>query len=191
LRTVLVRIDEGETITKLDEREVVILLERPDLTITWSRYRPNVPGPGLHVHREHVDAFYVLEGVLSFPVGPDAERVSLPPGGFAAVPPNVVHTFVNDGSVEARWLNFHAPEKGFGQYLRDARDGNPARFDTFDPPADGGLPAGDVIVAREIPDSGIGVPPDLWVVEGDEERADAYNVRIDERRFVSVRAPAR
>src|ERR671916_1522391 len=98
----LVRLDGGETITDLEEREVVLLLERPDLTITWSRYRPNVPGPDLHVHREHVDAFYVLEGVLSFPVGPDGERVSLSAGGFVAVPPNVVHTFINEGSVEAR-----------------------------------------------------------------------------------------
>jgi Cupin domain len=100
----------------------------------------------LHVHREHTDAFYVLEGALTFMVGPAAERVRVPAGGFAAVPPNVVHTYVNDGTAEARWLNMHAPDKGFADYLRAARDGIAASFDSFDPPADGGLPAGDVIV---------------------------------------------
>ena len=142
----LLRLDAGETITRREERDVVILTDRPELTVTWSRYVPAEPGPDLHVHREHTDAFYVLEGALTFIVGPEAERVSVPAGGLVAVPPNVVHTYVNDGTAEARWLNMHAPDKGFADYLRGARDGVAASFDSFDPPADGGLPAAGVVM---------------------------------------------
>ncbi len=143
----IVRLGDGETITELDRRNVVILVERPDLTITWTRYSAGEPGPDLHVHREHTDAFYVLEGELTFAVGPTAMRITVAAGGFVAVPPNVAHSFLNESSADARWLNFHAPDKGFAAYLRAARDGADAAFDSFDPPADGGLPADSVVVA--------------------------------------------
>ena len=176
----IVRLDDGETITELERRNVVILVERPDLTITWTRYSAGEPGPDLHVHREHTDAFYVLEGELTFAVGPTAMRITVAAGGFVAVPPNVAHSFLNDSSADARWLNFHAPDKGFAAYLRAARDGADAAFDSFDPPADGGLPAAEVIVTGpgegERLKSGNrmaflkGVLPDLslseWLVDG-------------------------
>ena len=54
---------------------------------------------------------------------------------------DVVHTFVNESGGDARWLNMHAPDHGFAEYLRAARDGEDVAFDSFDPPADGGLPA--------------------------------------------------
>jgi quercetin dioxygenase-like cupin family protein len=145
---------EGETITEKERRQVVIVAERPDLTVTWSRYASGEPGPDLHVHREHTDAFYVLEGELTFPVGPGgAERLRVAAGGFVAVPPNVVHTYVNESGADARWLNFHVPDTGFASYLRGLRHGRVPEFDQFDPPADGGRPAADVIVGepRDIP----------------------------------------
>jgi quercetin dioxygenase-like cupin family protein len=52
--------------------------------------------PDPHVHREHTDAFYVLEGELTFAVGPAAERIGVAAGGFVAVPPGVVHSFANE-----------------------------------------------------------------------------------------------
>jgi quercetin dioxygenase-like cupin family protein len=142
-------VQSGETITEQERRNVLILADGPELTITWTRYASGEDGPDLHVHREHTDAVCVLDGALTFPVGPDgAERVSLGPGGFAAVPPNVVHTFVNDSGGEARWLNFHAPDEGFAASLRGRRDGSDPGFDSFDPPAGGGLPAVEVVVGR-------------------------------------------
>jgi quercetin dioxygenase-like cupin family protein len=68
-KSVIVRPGEGETITALERREVVLLAEREQLTITWSRYAAGERGPDLHVHREHTDAFYVLDGELTFTVG--------------------------------------------------------------------------------------------------------------------------
>jgi quercetin dioxygenase-like cupin family protein len=172
---VSLRVGDGETITEQARRNVLVLAERHEISITWSRYAPGERGPDLHVHLEHTDAFYVLEGELTFVLGPGADRVRVPAGGFAAVPPRVVHSFVNEGGADACWLNMHAPDTGFAAYLRDVRDGEDAAFDSFDPPADGGLPAAGVIVTGpgegERMASGDrvvvlkGVMPDLCVAE--------------------------
>lgn len=168
----LLRLDDAETITQRERRDVVIVVAGPDLTVTWSRYAQGERGPDPHVHREHTDAFYVLEGALTFEVGPGGERVRLPADGFLAVPPNVVHSFANDGTTDARWLNMHAPDEGFADYMRAARDGVAASWDSFDAPADGGLPAVGVIVsgpgAGERLASGVllkGGQPELSVAE--------------------------
>jgi quercetin dioxygenase-like cupin family protein len=176
-RADLVRVGDGETITARERRHVELLAAGGGLTVTWSRYAPGEPGPDLHVHREHTDAFYVLEGELTIRVGPAAERVTLAAGGFVAVPPGVVHTY--DSELEARWLNFHAPDCGFADYLRALRDGGPSRFDQFDPPADGGAPGATAIVAQrgegERRDGALvrGAPPGLTVAELDLEAAAA------------------
>ena len=142
----MLRREDGETITARERRDVILLTAGDDLTVTWSRYAAGERGPDLHVHREHIDAFYVLEGELTFGVGPDGDPVRVGPGGFVAVPPDVAHGFANESDAEVCWLNFHAPDKGFAAYLRDARDGKDAAFDSFDPPADGGRPGSEVIV---------------------------------------------
>ena len=135
----------GEKITDRERRRLVILSERPELTVTWSRYAPGEAGTELHVHREHVDAFYVLSGELTFFLGPRGEPVALGAGSFVAVPPNVVHAFRNESDAETSWLNFHAPDAGFADSLRGVSD-----FDNFDPPDDGGLPAAEAIVAAPL-----------------------------------------
>ena len=138
----------GETIAAQERRAVVILLDSPALTLTWSRYAAGEPGPDLHVHREHTDSFYVLEGELTFLVGPDAERIRVGAGGMVSVPPNVVHTYVCEGPGEARWLNMHSPDAGFAEYMRGLRDGIGVGFDSYDPPTDGGRPASDAVVVQ-------------------------------------------
>jgi mannose-6-phosphate isomerase-like protein (cupin superfamily) len=60
-----------------------------------------------HVHVDEDDAFYILEGELTFRFGDDA--VAAPPGTFVLVPPGVEHGFRNDGTVPVRMLNVHAP----------------------------------------------------------------------------------
>lgn len=60
-----------------------------------------------HVHREEDDAFYILEGEMTFVLG-DRE-VAAPPGTFVLVPPGVEHGFRNDGAEPVRMLNIHAP----------------------------------------------------------------------------------
>jgi quercetin dioxygenase-like cupin family protein len=143
-----VRLGDGEKVTDEERREIVLLAAEPELAVTWSRYGAGERGPDLHVHRGHTDAFYVLEGALTFAVGPDAERVRVAAGGFTAVPPNVIHTFANDESADALFLNFHAADSGFAAYLRARGAGADAAWDSFDPPADGGRPASDAVVSR-------------------------------------------
>jgi mannose-6-phosphate isomerase-like protein (cupin superfamily) len=143
----------GETITDRPQRHVVILAEREEISILRYRLAPGERGPEPHVHHEHTDAFYVLEGELTFPLGPEGEPVRVPAGGLVAAPPNLVHTFVNEGSTDARFLNIHAPDGRFAAYMRGRRDRDEnASFDSFDPPEDGGLPLSEGIVSG--PDEG-------------------------------------
>jgi mannose-6-phosphate isomerase-like protein (cupin superfamily) len=60
-----------------------------------------------HVHEEEDDAFYIVEGEMTFTFGD--EETPAPPGMFVLVPPGVEHGFRNDGEVPVRVLNIHAP----------------------------------------------------------------------------------
>jgi mannose-6-phosphate isomerase-like protein (cupin superfamily) len=60
-----------------------------------------------HVHEDEDDAFYIVEGEMTFSV--EGENVAAPPGTFVLVPPGLVHGFRNDGDVPVRMLNIHAP----------------------------------------------------------------------------------
>ena len=120
-----------------------LLLAHELLDVTWSRYEPGERGPEPHVHRKHVDSFFVLEGELVFLVGPQLEKVLAPAGTFVSVPQNVVHTFANESGGTAFYLNFHSPSGGFAEHLR----GRDESFDSFDPPEDGGRPASAAIVS--------------------------------------------
>ena len=60
-----------------------------------------------HVHADEDDAFYILEGELTFVL--DGEDVAAPAGTFVLVPPGVEHGFRNDTTEAVRILNIHAP----------------------------------------------------------------------------------
>lgn len=60
-----------------------------------------------HVHPDEDDAFYIVEGEMTFLLGD--ERVAAPPGTFVLVPPGVEHGFRNDQLDPVRMLNIHAP----------------------------------------------------------------------------------
>jgi mannose-6-phosphate isomerase-like protein (cupin superfamily) len=140
---ILLAAGEGEVITDREARTVRVTAGWDELVVTESRYGQGERGPDLHVHREHADAFYVLDGRLVFGLA-DIE-LTAGPGTFILIPPNVAHTFRNEEEADARFLNFHAPGKGFDDYLRGgAKD--PA-FDSFEPPPDGGLPASEALVS--------------------------------------------
>lgn len=140
----------SETITDRPGRRLELLEATPERTVTWTRHAPGQEGTQPHVHHEHADAFYVLEGELTLPVGSAGERVTIGPGGFVSVPPGVVHCFRNASGADALWLNVHAPDAGFAGYLRSARDGTPTPdWDDHEPPADGGRPASDVTVVHD------------------------------------------
>jgi mannose-6-phosphate isomerase-like protein (cupin superfamily) len=64
-------------------------------------------GPPEHAHEAEDDAFYILEGELTF--GVEGEEVVAGPGTFVLVPPGVLHTFANRGDALVRMANIHAP----------------------------------------------------------------------------------
>ena len=70
-----------------------------------------------HVHDDHVDAFFVLEGELDLEVA--GEEVRVGPGGFAAAPPGAEHG-IRRLETATRFLNFHAPDAGFADFVRDS-----------------------------------------------------------------------
>jgi mannose-6-phosphate isomerase-like protein (cupin superfamily) len=134
--------EEGEVVTDRPERTIRILADLPEVCVTWTRYVAGEEGPGPHIHKEHCDAFFVLTGELNFGIGPEVERITAGPGTFVLAPPEVIHTFRNDGPGDATWLNLHAPSKGFASFLRDPD----FVWDSFDAPADGGRPRSEAIV---------------------------------------------
>ena len=130
--------EQGEVVTDRPERTIRILADLPELCLTWTRYVPGEEGPGpahpqgarrrlLHPHRR--------AQLRPRPGGRAGEGRARAPSSPRR--PNVIHTFRNDGPDDATWLNFHAPSKGFANFLRDPD----FVWDSFDAPADGGAPA--------------------------------------------------
>jgi mannose-6-phosphate isomerase-like protein (cupin superfamily) len=60
-----------------------------------------------HRHQDEDDAFYILEGTMTFDLG--EERVTAGRGTFVLVPPGVEHGFRNESGDVVRMLNLHAP----------------------------------------------------------------------------------
>jgi mannose-6-phosphate isomerase-like protein (cupin superfamily) len=103
-----------------------------EIAVTSSRLAAGERGDEPHVHHEHTDAFYLLEGELTFELGPDAEQLTLGAGAFVAVPPYVGHSFFNGSNDDVRWLSIHVPGRDWA---------------SFELPADGGRPAGDAVIS--------------------------------------------
>ena len=133
----------GEIVGDSAVRRVEILSDDEALHATWSRFGPHTVGADLHVHHEHTDLFYVLEGELTVRLGSEDEEVALRAGTLARVPPFVVHGFRNRSDADVRYLNFHAPGRGFADFLRALRDGRTFSYDQHPPPPDGGRPTTD------------------------------------------------
>ena len=67
-----------------------------------------------HTHDAEDDAFYIVEGEMTFVFGEKA--VPAPPGTFVLVPPGIEHGFRNEGTQPVRMLNIHAPA-GFDERI--------------------------------------------------------------------------
>ena len=105
-----------------------------------------------HVHM-HAEAFYVLEGELTFEVGAERETITIGAGGLVVAPPGVAHSYGTVGARPARWLIIHAGDGGFATFMRGIRDGVKVEWDITPVPLDGGLPSDHAIVSRPSPGS--------------------------------------
>jgi mannose-6-phosphate isomerase-like protein (cupin superfamily) len=125
-QAVLLGPGEGE---RLNER-IVVKIERPELSVNEVNVEGPFEGAGPHFHKEHVDVFYVLEGELEITNG--TETLQAGPGTSVAVPPGIVHGFTIPGPGGARYLNIHAPDGGFIEYLRRRIAGGDFAWDSYD-----------------------------------------------------------
>ena len=78
---------------------------------TLSAYEAIVPaataGPPLHLHRTWDEAFYVLDGEMTFLI--DGREHLAPAGSFVFVPRGILHTFWNAGNAPAKQLTIFTP----------------------------------------------------------------------------------
>jgi len=72
--------------------------------------------PPLHVHHREDEAFYLLEGEMTFHVG--EQRLQARTGSFVFLPRDVPHSFTVDGDGEAKVLQLSSPP-GIEQFFRD------------------------------------------------------------------------
>jgi len=84
--------------------------------LSENQVAPGFPGPPLHTHERIHDAFYVLEGTLTFQV--EDEEIEAGPGTFVCVQPGTPHRFSNQTDEPVRFLNFNTPA-GFENYMRE------------------------------------------------------------------------
>jgi len=73
-----------------------------------------------HVHHAEDEAFYVLEGQLTFFC--QGEKASIGPGGYIFGPRNIPHGFRVDRSTPARILLLTTPGGGFENFVREASE---------------------------------------------------------------------
>ncbi|CAN5686559.1 hypothetical protein BH20ACT14_BH20ACT14_01210 [soil metagenome] len=128
---------EGEVLADSQSWSSRIKAARDELLLFESSSGPGERGAAPHIHREHADAFYVLEGELLFHVA--GEQRSLSVGSFVLAPPELVHGF-EVGPEGARYLNLHVPGRAYASLARARRDGiefDAAGGDSFPPPTDG------------------------------------------------------
>ena len=121
---------------------VVLRSALDELTITETRNTQGQAGASPHLHRQHTDSFYVLEGELAFLL--DDEEHVVGPGAMVSAPPGVVHGFRSLSP--ARLLNFHTPDRRFAEHLRALDRGAAGGFDAYDAEPGSGLPGSDAVL---------------------------------------------
>jgi uncharacterized cupin superfamily protein len=116
------------------------------------RMEPGAPGASPHIHREQLEAFYVLDGVVELHL--DGRSFAAPRGTFVNVPENMAHGFRNPYQDQATMLIIFNPALNREEYFKGLaelyQDGNRpsedelldlmARYDQFELSLDGTVP---------------------------------------------------
>lgn len=115
---IVVRAGEGETISAAGVQHL-FKLTGDRLGLARFVVPPGIVGAAPHVHHEHDETFYVLEGVLT--VATAAGDIAVLAGDLAYAPRGSVHGFRNASDAEAVALCMYTPP-GYEQYFRDVHD---------------------------------------------------------------------
>lgn len=83
----------GEILRFLDDSKMVLKAEDGDVTHYEYVAAPSAKGSAQHVHSNHDETFYVVEGTFEFALGEDT--VVAPPGSFLKVNRGQPHGFRN------------------------------------------------------------------------------------------------
>lgn len=94
----------------------------------WEVLAPPGDSPALHVHRADDESFFVIEGHVRFRCGD--QDIAAGSGSFVFLPRGVPHTFVVEGTTNARLVGLLTPGGG-EQFFVDA--GRPAEADGLPP----------------------------------------------------------
>ena len=78
--------------------------------------------PPAHIHHRQTEAFYLLDGEMTFQVG--GQTLSAQTGDFVFMPRGVAHAYRVDGDDEARVLILSSPP-GLDRFFKEASEGDP------------------------------------------------------------------
>jgi uncharacterized cupin superfamily protein len=95
---------------------VALLADVEEIAIaeTWSE--PGRSPAPQHVHRRHVESFYVLEGELT--VTAAGRELHPTAGSWVQIPAGLAHAVAVAGERPVRFLELHTPSCAFGAFLR-------------------------------------------------------------------------
>jgi mannose-6-phosphate isomerase-like protein (cupin superfamily) len=138
-RPLLVRAGEGESVWSLGGR----FTAKATAAVTEERFALveavafQATEPPLHIHHHEDEAWYILDGKMTFYVGDEVLEATA--GCFAFAPRGIPHTFTVD--VEPTRVLVFASPAGFEHFALEL--GEPAHDDT--PPADLAMPSPEVL----------------------------------------------
>ena len=123
-RGVFVGPADGKDLTNPIGGAMVVKVRDADTASAYSVHDntipPGAPGPRPHLHLDHEEAFYVLEGELHVRVGP--RGIVAPAGSFVVVPRGVAHRPSNPGPEPTRVLLIFSPA-GMDRFFEEAAEG--------------------------------------------------------------------
>ena len=78
--------------------------------------QPKVPGPPPHYHEDAAELFYIIDGVMDVMCNGNWQKLEA--GNSLTVPKGAVHTFINNGDVDCKWITAFSP-RGFEKFFVD------------------------------------------------------------------------
>ena len=115
--------DDGKVLPNPIGGRMTVKVRDEDTTGAYSIHDntipPGSPGPRPHIHRNHEETFYVLEGELTVQAG--TRTVTAPAGSFVVIPRGVVHQPSNPSSEPTRVLLIFSPA-GMDRFFEEAAE---------------------------------------------------------------------
>jgi quercetin dioxygenase-like cupin family protein len=97
-----------------------LLVDDEDIGIAETRCAPGAAAAALQLHR-HLECLYVLTGALTLTTHDGERRASA--GTWVELLPGVAHALACAGEDETRFLEIHAPDSGYGAFVRALASG--------------------------------------------------------------------